>query len=353
MYENILQRKINLKKTMNKRKSIMLFALCLALCACSEKKESQNNEALTVTTEKATLSNDYAQMPYVGCVKEESATMVSFTGMGVLKTLSVSEGQKVHKGQLLAVIDDAQAKSALEAAKAMLDQALDAEARMKQLHDLGSLPDMKWIEVQSQVQQARSSYDMCKKAVDDCKAYAPVSGVVGAKIMGVGENVLPTEPVLNILQIDRVKVQVSIPEKEISQISETTPTTISVEALGGKTFEGGRIEKGVSADAMTHTYNIYIQLSNADHTLLPGMVATVRFGNEQSKPAITLPVKAVQKDGKGMFVWTKQGDKAQRTSVELGETVGNRVIIQGGALKEGMEVVVEGYQKLSEGTKIK
>lgn len=330
----------------------MLFALCL-LCACGEKKETQNSDVLIVTTEKATLSHDYAQMPYVGTIKEESSTMVSFTGMGVLKTMNASEGQKVQKGQLLAVIDDSQAKSALEAAKAMLDQALDAEKRMKQLHELGSLPDMKWIEVQSQVQQARSSYDMCKKAVDDCKAYAPASGVVGAKILGVGENVLPTEPVLNILQINTVKVQVSIPEKEIAQINENSATTISVEALGGETFQGGRIEKGVSADAMTHTYNIYIHLPNPDHKLLPGMVATVRFNDEAQQEAITLPVKAVQKGNKGLFVWVKQNGAAKRVSVELGETVGNRVVISGGGLQQGMEVIVEGYQKLSEGAKVK
>lgn len=340
-----------------KTKMTLVAILCTMLCACGGKQEEmQNSDVLTVTTEQVKLSSDYAQMPYVGIIKEESSTMVSFTGMGVLKTLTVSEGQKVQKGQLLAVIDDTQSKNALVAAKAALDQALDAEARMKQLHEMGSLPDMQWIEIESKVQQARASYDMCQKNVNDCKAYAPVSGVVGAKIMGVGESVLPAQPILDILQISTVKVQVAIPEKEISAISEGTSSTISVEALGGATFQGGRIEKGVTADPTTHTYNIYIHLPNSDHKLLPGMVATVRFGGSEVQPVLTVPVKAVQQatgEKSAHFVWVKEGGKAKRVSVELGETIGNRTVITGGALKENMDVVVEGYQKLSDGTSIR
>lgn len=329
--------------------------LCIVLCACKSKtEETQSAEALSVRTETATFSSDYSQLPYVGVVKEETNTMVSFTGMGILKSVSVSEGQRVSKGQLVAVIDDSQARTALSAAKAALDQALDAEARMKQLHDLNSLPDMKWIEIQSQVQQARASYDLCLKAVNDCKAYAPASGVVGAKIMNVGENVLPTEPVLTIMHINTVKVQVSIPEKEIASIEPGTASTITVEALGGASFEGGRIEKGLSADPTTHTYNIYIYLPNPDMKLLPGMVASVRFNKGEAQPAITVPVKAVQKgSGESHFVWVAEEGKAKRVKVVLGDVVGNRAIVTDGDITEGMHIIVEGYQKLSEGAAIK
>lgn len=336
------------------RKNVLIIMLCYILGACGEKKDENKaaDEPLNVVTEKAIMNSTYAQMPYVGVVKEESNTMVSFNGMGILKTLNAREGQTVQKGQLLAVIDDAQAKNALIAAKAALDQALDAEARMRQLHDQNSLPDMKWIEIESKVQQARATYDICKKNVDDCRVYAPVSGVIGSKIMGVGENVLPTEPVLTIMQIGTVKIQVSIPEKEIASINEGTSTNISIEALGGDTFQGGRIEKGVSADAMTHTYNVYIYVPNTDHRLLPGMVASVKFGGEETTPMLTVPVKAVQSGKNGLFVWINDGGKAKRVNVVLGETIGNRSVVCGGELNEGMEVVVEGYQKLNEGRSI-
>jgi RND family efflux transporter MFP subunit len=289
----------------------------------------------------------------VGVVEEESSTTVSFTGMAMLKTLNVSEGQSVRRGQLLAVIDETQARNTLMTTKAALDQAQDAQARMKMLHETQSLPDIKWVEVESKLQQAQSAYDMAKKNLEDCRIFAPVSGVVGSKIMNVGETVLPSEPVLTILSIDRVKVRVAIPEREISAIESETPTQITVDALQGETFQGGRIEKGVSADALTHTYDIRINVQNPGHRLLPGMVARVTMGKKGfEEKKITLPVQAVQETSdKQLFVWTAKNGKAHRTNVTIGETTGNRVVIESG-LSEGDEVIVEGYQKVGEGTPI-
>ena len=332
--------------------------LCIIfVSACGTKQSQGEEETLAVVVEKVMPTSDIAQVPYVGVVEEESSTTVSFTGMAVLQQMTVSEGQSVGKGQLLAVIDETQARNTLATTKAALDQAKDAYERMKQLHDNQSLPDIKWVEVESKVAQAQSAYDMAKKALDDCRIYAPVSGVVGSKILGVGETVLPSEPVLTILSIDRVKVRVAIPEREIAGISAGTPTTIRVDALGDETFQGGRIEKGVNADPLTHTYDIRITVPNPGHRLLPGMVARIQIENEalnvKDGGALTLPVTAVQQSSnESLFVWVAKDGKAHRQCVTIGQVVGNRVVIEAG-LSEGEQVIVEGYQKVGEGTPVK
>ena len=338
-------------------KKVFLWAMVALLAVSCGKKQTEGvEETIRVVVEKATPTSDCNALPYVGVVEEESSTSVSFTGMAMLKTLTVSEGEPVRKGQLLAVIDETQARNALATAKASLDQALDAQERMKLLHDNQSLPEIKWVEVQSQVSQAQSAYDMCKKNLEDCRIYAPVSGVVGSKIMGVGETVLPTEPVLTILSIDNVKVRVSIPEREIAAITPGTSTEITVDALQGETFQGGRIEKGVSADPLTHTYDIRIRVANAGRKLLPGMVARVKMRNGENEKmrneGLTLPVKAVQQStDKTLFVWVARDGKAHRTPVTVGQAVGNRIVVDSG-IQEGDQVIVEGYQKLGEGTPI-
>lgn len=338
-------------------KKILILVAVLALVACGKKNVEREESTIGVVVEKVAASENLAQMPYVGVVEEESSTSVSFTGMAMLKSMTVSEGQPVKKGQLLAVIDETQARNTLATTKAALDQAKDAYERMKLLHDNQSLPDMKWVEVESKVAQAQSAYDMAKKNLEDCRIYAPVSGVVGTKIMGVGETVLPTEPVLTILSIDNVKVRVSIPEREVATINSGTATTITVDALQGETFRGGRIEKGVSADPLTHTYDIRILVPNPGRKLLPGMVARVEMRNVENEKMstggrISLPVKAVQQStDKSLFVWTVQQGKAHRTTVSVGQVTGNRIIVDSG-LQEGDQVIVEGYQKVGEGTPV-
>ena len=335
------------------KRLILMTIIALALCTCQKSEPKQQEETITVKIEKAAFGELNSATPYVGVVEEEQSTLVSFTGMAILKTLHAREGQSVRKGQLLATIDDTQARNALAAAKSTLDQASDAHARMKTLHESNSLPDMKWVEIESKLQQAKASYDMCLKNVEDCSLYAPCNGVVGSKIMNVGETVLPSQPVLHILSIDRVKVRVSIPEKEIATITPETATLIMPDALPGETFEGGKIEKGVSADVVSHTYDIRIALENPGHKLLPGMVAKVAMKDKAEERKITLPVKAIQQTtDKTLFVWVEKDRKSQRRPITVGKTSGNRIAIESG-LQEGDIVIVDGYQKVGEGTPIK
>jgi len=335
-------------------KLLPLAFVAILVTSCGNSDSKMEVEALLVGIEEAHLSSDYNQKPYVGTVEEQESTTAAFVGTGTIQSVNVEEGQHVSKGQVIAVMDPTQCKNTLAATKASLDQALDAHKRMKQLYDANSLPEIKWIEIESQVQQAKSSYDMAKKALEDCVLRAPASGVIGTKYMRTGEIALTSQPVVTILNINKVKVKVSVPESEISSIGASTPTTISVAALG-ETFQGGRIEKGVSADALTHTYDIRISVNNPQGKLLPGMVANVKLSESDAaqSSAITLPVRSVQQDSKGRkFVWVVDNGVSHRKNVTLGETSGNRIVITSG-VNEGDKVITSGYQKVSEGSKVK
>ena len=291
---------------------------------------------------------------YVGIIEEREATAVSFTGMGVVKRVLVSEGQAVSRGQLLAEMGDTQARNLLNGAEAQMTQANDALERYKMLHDNGSLPEVQWVEIQSKVAQAKSQLEVAKKNLADCRLTAPVSGIIGKKLVGAGETALPSQAVVTILDVSSVKVKVAVPEGDISAIHRATPSTINVEAVS-TTVKGGTIEKGIEADALTHTYDVRINVVNTDRKLLPGMVASVKFMQEgsQSIAGKSLPVTAVQKAADGtLFVWTIASDStAHRAKVSIGSTSGNNVAITEG-LNMGQRVVTEGYQKLSEGTKV-
>ena len=326
----------------------------LMVCSCGEKKEIGVKVPTRVKTQMVTPAFSDGAQTYVGIVEEREGTAVSFTGMGVVRRVLVSEGQTVSRGQLIAEMDDTQARNLLNGAEAQMTQANDALERYKMLHDNGSLPEVQWVEIQSKVAQAKSQYEVAKKNLADCRLTAPVSGIVGKKLVGAGETAMPSQAVVTILDISSVKVKVAVPEAEISGINASTPSTISVGAAQA-TVSGGRIEKGVQADALTHTYDVRISVPNGDRKLLPGMVASVRFIAEgsQSIAGKSLPVTSVQKAADGsLFVWTVANDStAHRSKVSIGATNGNHVAITDG-LDMGQRVVTEGYQKLSEGTKV-
>ena len=337
------------------KKSMTMLLSALLICSCTGKKEQEAKAPIRVKTEVASTATSVNGQTYVGMVEEQEATAVSFTGMGVVKRVLVNEGQAVAKGQLIAEMDDTQARNLLSGAEAQMTQANDALERFKMLHDAGSLPEVQWVEIQSKVAQAKSQLDVAKKNLADCRLVAPVSGIIGKKMIGAGETALPSQAVVSILDISSVKVKVAIPEAEIGGISGNTSSIIKVEAIGSS-FEGGRIKKGVQADALTHTYDIRINVANRERKLLPGMVASVSFGSEKSEvktEQLSMPVTAVQKKADGsLFVWTIEKDStAHRTTITTGETLGNRIVVTTG-ISEGERIVTEGYQKLSENTKV-
>ena len=339
---------------MKAKTMMMMLTAGLLLSSCSNKKADAEKAPIRVKTEVVSDGGSQTGQTYVGIVEEREGTAVSFTSMGVVKRVLVTEGQRVSKGQLIAEMDDTQARNLLSGAEAQMNQANDALERYKLLHDNGSLPEVQWVEIQSKVAQAKSQFEVAKKNLADCKLTAPVSGVIGNKLVGAGETAMPSQAVVTILDITSVKVKVAIPEAEISGITASTPSTINVEAAQA-VVSGGKIEKGVQADALTHTYEIKINVQNGDRKLLPGMVASVQFAavpQQQTEHAM-LPVTAVQKKADGsLFVWTVAKDSTvHRTTVTTGNTQGNRIAISGG-IESGMRFVTEGYQKLSEGTKV-
>jgi RND family efflux transporter MFP subunit len=347
------------------KKGLLGLLVVLMVCSCGEKQRVGNSTSATknengvkaptrVKTQLVSPAFSDDAQTYVGIVEEREATAVSFTGMGVVKRVLVNEGQAVGRGQLIAEMDDTQARNLLTGAEAALTQANDALERYKMLHDNGSLPEVQWVEIQSKVAQAKSQYEVAKKNLADCRLTAPVSGIVGKKVVGAGETAMPSQAVVTILDISSVKVKVAVPEAEISSINPTTPSTINVEAAQ-TVVNGGRIEKGVQADALTHTYDVRINVQNGGRKMLPGMVASVKFiaDGSQSLAGKVLPVTAVQKSANGsLFVWTVAKDNtAHRSKVNIGATIGNHVTIIDG-IDIGQRVVTEGYQKLSEGTKV-
>ncbi|MBQ9667576.1 MAG: efflux RND transporter periplasmic adaptor subunit [Prevotella sp.] len=337
-----------------KTKIIIGLLAVLTIAGCSGKEESGVKAPTKVKTEivGSEPPSDGAAT-FVGTVEEREATAVSFTGMGVVRRVLVSEGQHVSRGQLLAEMDDTQARNLLAGAEAQVAQAEDALERYSQLHENGSMTEAQWVEVQSKVAQARASLEVARKNVADCRLTAPVGGIIGRKMVGAGETALPSQAVVTILDVTSVKVRVAVPESEISRIGAGTPAYIKVEAVG-RSFEGGRIEKGVVADALTHTYDVRISVDNRERLLLPGMVASVRFTATMSQSTeLALPVTAVQKRAGGqLFVWTVSADStAHRTAVSIGQTTGNHVAITEG-LTGGERIVTEGYQKLSEGSRV-
>jgi RND family efflux transporter MFP subunit len=342
-----------------KKLGIILLAAC-SIAACSKKKEPENrNKIIPVKVMEAASSTSSATRNYVGTVEESVAVALSFSDMGTVEQVLVSEGQRVRKGQLLATLNPLTAQNAYEAAKAKLVQAQDAYDRLTKVHENGSLPDIKYAEVEAGLQQAKSMVAIAKKALDDCRLYAPRDGVIASRNIEAGANILPNITVFKLVSVDKVNVKISVPENEIGSIAEGQAATIVVPALDNAAFAGKIETKGVAANALSHTYDVKIGIDNNARSLratslLPGMVCKVEVENFQAEQAgIVVPNRAIQiaPDGK-KYVWLSDNDLARRQFITTGDLTNSGIVVSEG-LSIGDKIIIEGFQKISEGTLIR
>ena len=261
-------------------------------------------------------------------------------------------GDRVAKGQLIATVDPLSMQSSYDAAKASLEQAEDAYRRMKELYDKGSLPEIKWVEVQSKLQQAKSMEEVARKNLDDCKLYAPFSGIISEKMAEVGQNIMPGLPVVKLVTANQLKVKIAVPETEIAAIATGQKATITVSALNGRVFAGTVTEKGIVANPLSRSYDVKIRVDDADKELMPGMVVEAVLSGTGMGTLHVIPAHIVQLDEQNRsFVWVNAGGKASKRIIQCGGFTSEGVIVLSG-LEESEEIIVEGQQKVCENTSV-
>lgn len=327
-------------------------SLVVLMSGCGSREQaSQQVEPVKVKVMTVASSVRNETVRFSGTVQEENGSSLSFPLMGRVKSVQVDLGSRVRQGQLLATLDEASVESTYQAAKAALKQAEDAYRRMKELHEKGSLADMKWVEVQSKFQQAQSMEAVARKNLTDCRLVAPFAGVIAEKNLEVGQNVVPGVQVMKLVSDDRLKVRIAVPETEIMHVTKGQKAVIEAPVLNGRQAEGVVMEKGIQANPLSRSYEVNIGIQTSHTGLLPGMVTEVWLQDTDKSQACVLPASVIQLDESNRyFVWVKGADgKASKRVVTCGKFTASGVTVVAG-LSEGEEVIVEGQQKVCEGT---
>jgi RND family efflux transporter MFP subunit len=333
---------------------IMLLALA-AGCNNTVKNEPLTEHETRVKTAVVQSVNDALNLSYSGTVEASQVIPLTFRTAGTVEKIFVEVGDQVKKGQLLATLDDADLKSIYNTTLAKYQQAEDAYNRLKQVYEEGSLPEIKWVEMKSDFEQAKSALDLSTSNLDKCKLIAPVNGIVGRRNIEPGQSSISlTGAPIELVKIETVQVKISVPENEINRIREGQEAAFSVSALGGKTYRGSVTNVSPVAELMSRTYTVKITVDNTGLDLKPGMVCDVSINIPGTSTMLVVPKKAVSKESNGktyVFVLKPGINIVSKQYVKVGSYHGSGIEVLDG-LHEGQIVVSEGGEKLSDNSKI-
>jgi membrane fusion protein, multidrug efflux system len=330
----------------------VLCGLVLSLGGCKEKTDTQAPPPPTVRTAPAASSSTAQDLVLSGSLEADVSVAVAFHTLGTIQKVLVSEGQVVREGQLLANLDGGMQRDQVAAAEAKVHQAEDAWKRLEPMHRNATIPEIKWVEVEADREQARSMASQAKRALDDATLRAPISGIVAKRSIEPGEQAPIGLPAFTIVQTGTMLATVAVAEKDVARLKVGAPAQITIAAAGQK-LSGKVREIGIAADPLSRTYKVKVALPNPGGILRVGMVSDVRFKIPGRQPSLVVPTAAVLVDEKdNRFVWIEKSGKVARRLVKVSGFLQEGTAIDSG-LAAGETVVVSGTPMLSEGIAVR
>jgi len=334
------------------RNALIVTMTLVMLFGCSTKPNQQKvvvEKKTFVTTVNVKKEKVITTLRYSGTIEALQTIPLTFQTNGIVEKVLVEPGDQIQKGQLLATLDEADARNMYQITQVKYDQAKDAYDRLKSVHDKGSLPEIKWIEMETNLEQARSSREISKNNLEKCKLYAPVSGVIGRRNIEPGMSSLSIGSApLELVDIKQVYVKISVPENEIAKIKKGMETHFSVSALGDKAFGGEISNISPVADMISRTYEAKIKVGNPGAELKPGMVCDVTIDQATVKEMVLIPGKSVSVDHENnryVYLVDPAQNRVKKQKIQTGEYQGELVEVLSG-LTQGQLIVNEGKEKL-------
>ena len=283
-----------------------------------------------------------------GVVKPWIALQVVAEVQGKIVTKKVTEGQRVKKGHILAEIDSRDYRNAYASAQASYNLAAAQEKRLKRLFKDNVTTRSQLDEVVATLKTSKAAMDNAALNLERCTIKAPMDGVVNQLYIDVGQYLNSADPVAELLQIDRVKVQVGIPESDVADVRQIEQFSMRIDALGGELFTGTFHFLSKTADSYARLYNLEIAVINSDGRLLPDMFARVDIVKKEISDGLAVPLYALIIKNQGNAVYVLEQGTVRLQPVEVGIQDGWRMEVRHG-LEPGDQVVVVGQRSVNDG----
>ncbi|MDB5198883.1 MAG: efflux transporter periplasmic adaptor subunit [Chitinophagaceae bacterium] len=286
---------------------------------------------------------------------------------GQIRSILVKQGDQVHKGQLVVKLDNAVALQNVAAirqqsgsVKAQLDLAKSVYARQKNLWDQHIGTEVQLLQaktnvesLENQLRAIQANVNSAQEIANQSNVYSDVTGIVDEVTAHVGE-MFTGNPLaggyIKIVNKADLKITVTVPENYAGKISKGTSAEIQIPDIN-RTFSTtisfisqtiGSTTRGFTAEAKVP----------AGIALRPNQLAMVKILDYAVPHTIVINVNTLQSDEEGKFVLvaSQEGDKliARKRKVVIGELAGDQIEIKQG-LKEGDQLISEGYQTLYDG----
>lgn len=270
---------------------------------------------------------------------------------GEVIDVPVAEGDKVSQDQIIARIDPADYEIALNAARASYRLANANLKRFQKLFEKRLIPKSELENLETQVQTTKAEVEKAELRLSRCIITAPMSGVIRRLDAKKGLLLNVADPIARILEIDKVKAVIGIPESDVATVKNIDTVQLTVQALNNRIIEGRKHVLAASPENIARLYRLELAIANPDGMLLPGMFVRAEIVKKVAEATMSVPLYTVITRNGEQFVYVEKDGVARRKPVELGILEDWKVQVKKG-LEPGDRVIVEGHRNVEEGQRV-
>jgi RND family efflux transporter MFP subunit len=355
-------------------KSQLWFILTLAIGVsgwqgCSEQEAAQPPTGRPPTPVKvATVLNKQVQrsVSLVGTAEPRKRSLVASEVAGLVKAFPVKEGQFVNKGQLLASLRIDTFEIRLDSAVASHREAKTRYDQAQKDLERANLLFAKELVTQKEMDDALTQEGALEKRLSQLEAeirlvqdrltkstiQAPFAGWITKEYTEIGQWIEEGGSVVELVDLSYVEVQVPLPEEYVREVRVGDPVVAVFDGLPGVEVKGKIFSIIAQADRAARTFPVKVQLANPDLHIKSGMVARVNLAVGAPYQAVVIPKDALVLRGGKEFAFIVANNAVSQVTVTPIAHFEDVVEVQG-AIEEGMQVVVEGNERLLPGQSVR
>ncbi len=343
--------------------SILLFVLT-ALAAAFLLTGCQDNESMAIAEN---TSPEVPSIPVAVVIVEpvslrdviflpgeteasEDVTVAANTA-GRVDWIGPGEGQKVNKGDLLVKIDVSALKASRDHAEAAYKLADDLYQRRLRLYDHKIIAREELDQSETKRTLALTDLAQIKVRYNHGFPKSPISGIINHLYLDEGEYADIGKPIADIVNIDRIKINVRVPELDVRFVKKGQQTPVKIDAFPDRTIIGTVDFVSFKADPATKTFLVRSIIDNPDHDIRPGMIGRVAFVRRVIADAVVAPLFTLVDKGGERIVFVEKDGVAESRTISIGVIEGDRVQITSG-LNPGDHLIVKGQTEVEDGMKV-
>ena len=278
---------------------------------------------------------------------------------GTLKAVYAQEGQKVKKGKLLAMIDDAGLKDQLEQLEIQAELSKTIFDRTQRLWDQNIGSEIQLLQAKTNYNSQLKSIAQLKKQLNRTKIYAPFSGTIDEIIANTGANMMPGQtPVMRIVNLSDMYAEADVPERYLSQIKRGTTAFVNIPVLNLE-LETNVRQTGTFINPVNRSFRVETPLENTSEMIMPNLNCKLKINDYSNPSALMIPLGVIKENANGQkYVYKlipedkKQVFRTQQAFVELGKKSFDKVEVLSG-IEIGDLIVEEGATIVEDNQRVK